>query len=229
MKRIIPLLILLNFIFVPKEARASINLFGYVFQDNAFSDSAQLISGKLDYWGFSKWGYPITGDDTIDLPHALNGSDLYTAIEGKLDNYNKNSYYTVEVNFVDNFLFNGNGSDLTVWERGSPEPFRVSIFNSQTNNWTESNYYQPDFVGMLSNSVDLSPDVNVAEVDFSYWSLPKDIPINKVRLTSDFDWSSADIAALGGLNSRSVVPEPASILLFSFGGLGLLIRRKRKV
>ncbi len=120
MKIVICLLFLMMIISIAcgaQESQAAINLFGYTFDDNAFSDNATYISGDIDYWGFSKWGYTITGDDHIDLDTALNNSDLYTMIEGVWDQ-GRNQDYVIEIDFIDNVLFNGAGIDLTVWERG---------------------------------------------------------------------------------------------------------------
>jgi len=101
-----------------QESQAAINLFGYTFDDNAFSDNATYISGDIDYWGFSKRGYVLTGDHNIDLDRAFNGPDLYTVAEGaRIGGMHHN--FKAEIYFLDNYLFNGSGFDLTVWERGS--------------------------------------------------------------------------------------------------------------
>jgi hypothetical protein len=203
----------------------AITLFGYNFDDDAFSDNANYISGDIDYWGFSKWGYTETGDDNIDLDSALNGSDLYTGIEGQADQLNNKSHYIVEIEFIDNYLFNGPGVDLIVWERGAVEPIRVSLFDPISFTWTVPNYYTPIKVGDLNGSVDISSGVNVASVDFSHWNLSSSVPIHKIRLIANFDYASPDIAAFGGLNSRPI-PEPSTLVLFGLGLLGFLRKSK---
>jgi len=223
MRKALPLLLFFCLI-SPAFSTHAITLFGYTFDDDAFSDNANYISGQISYWGFSKWGYTVTGDHNIDLDTALNGPDLYTGIEGQVDNFNKKSHYVVEIEFVNNYLFNGSDTDLIVWERGAPEPLRVSIFDPTSLAWTAPNYYMPVKVGGLSGSVDISSEVNVAEIDFSHWGFPPSTPINKIRLIADFDYASPDIAAFGGLNSR-LIPEPSTFILLSIGFLFVFPRR----
>ena len=81
------------------QSSFALDLFGFSFDENAFSNDANLVSGQLSYFGFSKWGYPITGNDHVDLNTALDGADLYTAIEGKWQD-GRNLDYVVDVSSV---------------------------------------------------------------------------------------------------------------------------------
>jgi hypothetical protein len=210
-------------------AHAEIPMFGYTFDDNAFSDNATYVSGNIIYYGFSTIGYTETGDPNKDLPMALNGHNLNTCIEGAMVGGGE-SPYLIDVEFVDNYLYNGPGADLAIWERYGAEAMYVSLFNPLVNDWTSEKYYMPVHVGDLPPDETGMTGVNVAEVDFSYWGLPSDVQINKIRVNGYiYDNNGAhasNVAVFGGLNSKSVVPEPATLSLLGLGLVGVLIRRK---
>ena len=218
-------IVILPFLIEPR-VYADIEMFGYSFDDNAFSDNASYVSGNITYWGFSKRGYEITGNHDIDLDWALNGNDLYTGISGeKIDEVLHN--YIIEVEFIDNYLYNGEGVDLIIFERGTQEPMDVSVFNPAAGEWTNNLRVEPFYVGSVPGSVDIAGTVSVAEIDFSNWSLNPNSPIDKIRISTEHwsgsSWICADISAAGGLNS---IPEPTTFFLFGLGGL-LLLRKRR--
>jgi len=220
MKRlVVAIVFLFMLIFIQQDARASISMFGYTFDDNAFSDDAKLISGDVS--PRNGWN----GGEMPDIPSALNGSSLNTYIEGRLTE-STSSPFMVEAIYKDNYLFNGSGADLTVWERYTPEGFNLSIFDSSNNTWTNELFFQPTLVGYLYEE-HAYREVNLALVDFDQFGLASDVAISRIRISSNSTSYSPDIAALGGLNSRTVVPEPVSCLLLSFGLLGMAFRRKQ--
>ena len=161
---------------------------GYTFGDNAFPDSATYVSGEVSFRGFTP-----TGDLSTDLNTALTGHDLSTGISGQSDG---DLGYTVELNFLDNYLFNGDGPDLVVFEFGTVEPFDVAIYNPVLDEWTTYLRVTPVDIG----------SINVGEIDFSVWGITSTAQINKVRISTEHwnnSWVGADINALGGLNSAS--------------------------
>lgn len=156
---------------------------------------------------------------------ALVGHDVYTFITGeKIDGLLSN--YTVEIEFTDNYIFNGNGNDLAIWERGTPESIDVSVYDPSQNQWTSSVRLNFDFAGNAVGSVDTANTVNVALLNFDAWNLSTNTQIDKIRLSTEHwtgsTWICSDIAAIGGINSA---PEPCSLLLIGLGGLFL---RRRK-
>lgn len=208
---------LLAMFWVNVPSAHALTLFGLDFDERAFSDNATKVSGDINYLGFSKDGLVITGDDDIDLDTALNGPDLFAFIEGVGDSSTK-SAYVVDIEFLDNGLFNGDGPDLIVWERGVAEPVGVALFDPRANDFTSSLLFSSVHVGDLLGSVDVSPGVNIASINFDLWNIPEDVLINRVRLFGGNGGDpSADIAAVGGLNSVSAIPEPSSFLLIGFG------------
>jgi hypothetical protein len=211
------------------KVHANVTLFGYDFDDRAFADDASYVSGNISYWGFSKWGYAITGDHDIDLDTALAGNDLYTGIAGEeIEGLMHN--YTVEVTFTDNFLYNGEGVDLIIFERGTQESMEVSLFNPVTAEWTSANAYAPLYVGSVPASVDIAGTVNVAEVDFSHWGLDPSVPITRIRISTEHwtgsSWISADISTVAGINSY-VIPAPGALVLAGIGAFCVTWLKKK--
>jgi hypothetical protein len=211
-------------------AAHAVVLYGLNFDDSAFSDSATHVFGDINYLGFSRDGLPITGDDDTDLSTALNGPDLYAHIEGLGDSSTK-SPYVVDVEFLDNTIFNGLGPDLVLWERGLAEPVGVAVYDPRIMSFTSRIQFASVRVGDLPGSVDVTPGVNTASVNFDSWGLPAGLEINRIRIYGGNGGDpSADIAAIGGLNSRfvsqSVIPEPTTLFLLGSSLFGLAVRRK---
>ncbi len=104
---------------------------------------------------------------------------------------------------------------------GSIEAFNLSIFDPTINAWTAYRNYLPTYVGDVSDTVEVSSSVNVAEVNFSSFGVASNAYISKIRVFG----SAADIAAFGGLNSSPVdnpIPEQATMLLLGPALFGLL-------
>ena len=117
-----------------------------------------------------------------------------------------------------------------MFEKGqAAEAFDIALYDSQNNSFTVENFFTPVFKGMLADPVDAAPEVNAAEIDFSYWGLSADFQTDRIRIISNSHSQPPDIAAFGGLNSRSVIPEPATILLLGLGLIGIVGIKKEKM
>jgi len=210
MKKLLYFHFLLLLIHSVSNVAYCLELHGFNFDDNAFADNVVYISGKLEFGGFTP-----TGNDDIDLDTALTGANISTYLTSEyIPDLNIRTGYTVEIEFIDNYLFNGIGTDLIGWEYGTPEPFMISIFDPSSDAWTSY---------MNFSITDIGP-MNIAEIDLDHWGLATDLQIKKIRISSEHwanSWIDADIAAFGGLNSApAIVPEPTTMILI---GCGILI------
>lgn len=214
----VPLILCL--LLLPASTAQAVTIFGLDFAETAFGDDATHIKGDVLFFGFSDAGIPLSSDFDTNLDVALTGSNLYTMIEGDTTAQNP---YVVEISFLDNYLFNGPSSDLAIYERGLAEGFGVSVFDSRVNDFTAVVNLLPTKVGDLVGSVEVSSGVNLAEVNFSSWNLPADLSVTRIRLYG----RAADIAVIGGLNSRplpqtAVIPEPSTLFLMFIGLVGMM-------
>jgi hypothetical protein len=125
-------------------SNATTELAGITFDDNAFVDT--VISYYL-------------GPGASPDPSGIIGSNLATTV----DFFNPGEY--VEVGFTDNFVVNGAGYDLTVFEAGAPELMGVSLTVSSsviTVLSVDTGYTAPPPGGQ----------VNVAFIDLSDLGIP---------------------------------------------------------
>jgi len=200
------------------NAAYAVTLFTYDFEEADFADDVTRIEGDIAYYDFTQSGHILTGIDDIDLDAVLVGHDLLPSIEGAFGvpgDHSTKSSYLIEVLFKDNYLYNGGGPDLSVWERGLAEPFYMSIWNPLVSDWTAGMMFDTTPVGTVAGSIDVSPGVNIEEVDFALWGIPDSVQITRARFWSMAGNPNADLTAFGGLNSvgRTAVPEPTTFFL----------------
>jgi hypothetical protein len=186
---------------------------GFVFDagEIAFADDAILVSGV------------ITGGDETRIRTVLVGSDISDSF-----NTGDSGGGIVEVHFLDNSIVNGPGTDLVIFElsgdqpAGTPDPreiFGVSVFNGVE---------FPSFVTVtpiatgFPDPADPTLDVFAVEVDIGAFGVPDGAATDRVRLhifNANLGSKSADLTALGVLNSGAPVPEPSTPALLILGAL----------
>ena len=215
-----------GFCLVATSAFASpINVGGYSFSSEAaFADDAFLVSGTIRFtclgggWGVN----PPAGSEA----EAIAGSDLSHCV-----NNNTGNSGIVEAVFSNNLILNNAGPDLILFElsgtmaAGTPEPrerFGVSVYDGAT--FTPYTYFDPIATGTnFCGDPALCLATFSAEIDLSSFGLSGGKTVDRVRLHI-FDvglgTKSADIGALGALNSAAI-PESATSVLVGLGIISL--------
>lgn len=206
MKRFIILAVLA---LVPGIAGAA-TLGSLTIEDNAFADGIQVTSGTLRTYDSANPGV----FDTVTPAAAGSGSNVNTGIWCSAS-------CAFDVLFLDNSIVNGVGADFVVFEGGANESLSVTI-NSTTlvlafdADIEEAGFLDAEGFQVGYWMVDLS-DFGIASGD-GISSIAIDLLYGDRGRTGEF--ASADLVAVGGLNS-AVVPVPPSFAL-AFAGLGAL-------
>jgi hypothetical protein len=203
---------------------APLSLGGFTFAagDQAFADDAFLVSGTIRFTCATAGAGPAGS-----VAEALVGHDLERCV-----NNNTGNSGIVEAVFLDNSVQNAAGVDLVIFElsgqmpAGTSDPrenFGVSI--EGPSGFTPFSYFDPVATGTNScGDPSLCLDTFAVEIDLSDFGVPQGALVDRVRLHI-FDvglgTKSADIAALGALNSAAPVPEPSTGLLVLCGLIAL--------
>lgn len=178
---------------------------GYTFDDNAFADTLISSSGS----------YSTSGGSLASVLTDTNAGTWAGSLT-------PNAY--VELGFTDNWLVNGAGADLVLFELGIPSIFKVSI----TIGGTTLSYASQD-TGFDAGGYNL----NAAEINLDDFGVASGASLSSIAVRMD-DGSNTrpSLSLVGALNSRAVdatVPEPASLVLIGLGFAALrLSRRKAK-
>jgi len=223
MRRLSRVVFVLSFVLFGAPAVGSpISVGGFTFPDGeeAFADDAFIVSGV------------ITGADTEGVRRILVGSNIADSF-----NTGDSGGGIVEVRFLDNLVLNGPGTDLVIFElsgdqpAGTPDPQEVFGFSA----WVSGSF--TPFVTMTPiatgypDPADPTLDIFKVEVDLSDFGIPASGLTDRIRLhiyNPNLGSKSADLTALGALNSQPV-PEPSTSLLVALGVLLLGVARRPPV
>jgi len=182
---------------IVSAANATVVVGGYGFDDNAFAD--YLIS--------SGGSYSTSGGS---VESCVTGANVDTWA-GSTD---AGAY--LDLGFSDNYLVNGPGDDLALFELGVEATFEVTVIIGGTA------HLYPTFDTGYSGA---GYDLNLALVDLDDFAIPAGGLLDHVVIGMDNLGNSGIPPALAVAGALNSIPEPTTICLLGLGGL-LLRRRK---
>ena len=200
MKKYVCLVCLFAMLLFVSNAGATTSFGGYNFADNAFADTLPASYGS----------FSTSGGSVAQVLTDINpGTYAFSWTTGAY----------VKLGFTDNWLVNGAGPDLVLFETGTPDWFKVQ-FNSTTINY-QSAYNGYHYGGWNSNSV---------AIDLSDFGIALGAKLNSVWIGLDYAIGTVPSLSLAAaLNSAPIgqVPEPTTLLLLGLGIIGLAGLRKK--
>jgi hypothetical protein len=211
----------------PPRASAQVTLGGYTFYggEAAFADDAALVSGEVQFTCTSG-GYSEAGS----FVEALAGSDLFHCVDSMTMGGG-----IVEVLFNDNWVLNGTGVDVVLFELSRPVPrsrvdpkevFGVSVP-------TEAGpspfvYLEPVSTGLHScGKAPPCDGIFAVEIDLSDFGLAEGEMADRLQIhvyDAGLGTGSAEVAAIGALHSApttvcevAAAQEPARLTRTAVG------------
>ncbi len=165
-------------------AHALTSVGGYNFDDNAFVDSLVSSNGTWTHSG-STLESTLVGSNPNDYAFGFGSSSSIT------------------LSFDDNFLRNGAGFDLAVFELGTAQTFSLLIGSTTISYTGVSTGYQQGGFDLIAAIIDLD------DFGLEFGSLVSMLTLYPAPTGDD----PADFTVIGALNSLSLVPEPSPFLL----------------
>jgi len=173
---------------------------GYDFQDSAFADSVISSSGSFTLIGAGTLSAAVTGSGLTK--YAFNSPILSGA--------------NIQLGFTDNYLVNGTGYDLALFEFGTPSSFAVTIGGKTLN-------YLSASTGFTSVIGGTTYAINVAKINLDDFGITAGSQLSSVLIGMGIGSSVPSLSVVGALNSAPAgraVPDAGSTV--SMLGLGFL-------
>jgi len=189
------------------SASAITTVAGINFQDNAFADTVLSSSGTYTLGGAATLQNAVTGPSLTKYAFSFS-SGAY-----------------IQAGFTDNYLVNGAGNDLALFEFGVPDTFAVSL----TVGGVTHTYLSAD-TGFSSTIGGSSFEVNVAEINLDDFGVGAGAELSSIVIGMDIQGGGGTVPSLGvigALNSADLtaaVPDAGStisLLGMAFLGLGM--------
>lgn len=201
----IRILFVVAFLFVGlSPASATTTVAGIHFQDNAFADTV-----------LASFGTYTLGAATLQAAVTGAGLDKYA--------YSSTPGAYIELGFTDNFLVNGPGNDLALFEFGMPDSFRISLTLGGI-----SHNYLCARTGLFGAGPLSGNSVTVAQVNLDDFGLAPGTQLSSIVVGMDLvtnNRTTPSLSVVGALNSEPV-PEPSSVLLLASGLAARFFRRR---
>ena len=186
------------------SANAATMVGGITFDDNAFADSLISSAGSYD-----------TSGGTL--------AEVLTDVDAGTWAFSRDRGAYVELGFTDNFLVNGAGADLALFELGTADAMEVLITIGGT-----KIAYQPVYTGESAGGYNL----NLAQVDLDDFGVGAGVLLSSIVIELDLGTTYVpSLSLVGAINSSSgaaPVPEPSTFLLLGGGLVGLVAWRKKR-
>jgi len=202
---------------VASSSPISVAGFNFAAGEEAFADNIEFVSG------------PLLNMATVNS--VLIGSNIADSFNSGISEPS-----IIDVFFTDNSIVNGPGTDVVIFElsgdkpAGSPDPreiFDVSVFDGSV--FSPFVTVTPIATG-FDDPADSTLDVFAVQIDLSSFGISAGVAVDRIRLAiynANLGSKSADLTAVGALNSGAAVPEPSTALLLGSGVL-LLAQWQRR-
>ena len=159
---------------------------GINFQDNAFADTVISSSGTYTLNGASTLQAAVTGSSL--------GKDAFSSLSGAF----------IQLGFTDNYLVNGSGIDLVLFDIGLPDTFSVTL-NGKTFDYGTSS------TGMTGTGANAGQEINVAAIDLSDFGIVAGAQLSSIMIGMDISGNSGttlpSLSVAAALNSAAVTPS----------------------
>jgi hypothetical protein len=184
---------------IVSAANATVVVGGYSFDDNAFAD--YLISSSGSY---------LTSGGSLES--CVTGANVNTWA----GSWSSGAY--LDLGFSDNYLVNGPGNDLALFDLGVEATFEVSVTIGGT-----TYLYDTFYTGYSGAGYNL----NLALVNLDDFGLAAGTLLSHIVIGMDNLGHSDTPPALAVAGALNSIPEPATVTLLGLGALSLIHRKRR--
>ena len=194
---------------------------GYDFQDSAFADSVISSSGIYAAVTSSATYNPASA---AQLQAAVTGSSVTKYAIAIPPTGGTVAGANIKLGFTDNYLVNGDGNDLALFELGTPSTFAVTIGVTTINYSSVHTFFTTVINGETT-------PINMVQIDLSLFGVAPNTQLSNILIGMGIGSSVPSLTVVGALHSAPVnqsVPDAGSTISMlgaAFVGLGLLKRK----